>query len=351
MECFTRVSAALAMTIAVAACQPVAKQRIDWDINTWTHDCFGDRTVSCINRKVKINLRIIDYTITQIKDSNVAEKEAGRPSLDEGQLEAGLAAIDSVMVKAAKNQRPGLFARWFLGSAQHWDVPRYFTTEFVTQETILKVFAAAVLDYNRQHGIRDNTGIPVTPATQQAASASPAAPDNTPVACAEGAGCQDDAPCSDASCTPSQMTPPADAVEAVTPVDPAVASACGSGESLLFSCTTTNRKQVLLCDAGDALYYSFGRPEQAPELSLKIDRLDASTSQWEGIGSSISYSIDIPNANTVYNVFWSVDRMTDEHPVEAGVNVRINERHVATVACQPETVQQALEGVDLKPST
>lgn len=141
------------------------------------------------------------------------------------------------------------------------------------------------------------------------------------------------------------------ALGAALAASPAVAgNTCPGSEALLFSCNTTNGKQVLLCDAGATLNYTFGKPGRTPEMKLKVRREDASTWQWQGIGRTISYSINIPNGNTVYDVFWAVDRMTDEHEEQAGVHVEVNGRPVATVRCDVDSVQQFLEGVDLKPA-
>lgn len=64
----------------------------------------------------------------------------------------------------------------------------------------------------------------------------------------------------------------------------------------------------------------------------------------------MSYSINIPNGEHNYNVFWGVDRLTEEHAEDAGVNVEKNGATLATVNCKAGTVTQNLEGVDLKPA-
>lgn len=116
---------------------------------------------------------------------------------------------------------------------------------------------------------------------------------------------------------------------------------------LLFSCATENGKQILLHDAGTTIDYAFGTPDREPELDLKAPRNQASTWQWAGIGRHMTYSIDVPNGETVYNVFWGVDRLAQNAPEEAGVNVLINEKLVATVKCSSNIVNN-MEGIDLK---
>ena len=77
----------------------------------------------------------------------------------------------------------------------------------------------------------------------------------------------------------------------------------------------------------------------------------ATTTQWAGIGRWISYSVEIPNGNTIYSVFWAMDRLSEEHKIEAGVNVEINKKLAATVKCVGENrIIQNIEGIDLKPT-
>lgn len=122
------------------------------------------------------------------------------------------------------------------------------------------------------------------------------------------------------------------------------------GSKTLFFCNTVKGKQIEVCDAGDTINYVFGKAQKTPEIDIKVPRDKASTYQWAGVGSSMSYAVDIPNGKTTYNVFWSADRMTDEHAIEAGVNVLINNELVTTVKCAEKDLVSNLEGVDLKPT-
>jgi hypothetical protein len=116
---------------------------------------------------------------------------------------------------------------------------------------------------------------------------------------------------------------------------------------LLFSCSTENGKQILLHDASTTIDYTFGKPDRDPELDLRVPRRNASTWQWKGIGRHMSYVIDVPNGETIYSVFWSVDRLSQNAQEDAGVNVLINQKEVATVKCSSNVVNK-MEGVDLK---
>lgn len=128
---------------------------------------------------------------------------------------------------------------------------------------------------------------------------------------------------------------------------------CGKGTQTVFSCTTAKGKVIEVCDAGKTIDYSFGKPDSKPEIVVKAPRQAASTTQWQGIGRTMSYSVEVPNGNTRYSVFWSVDKMmegdTQEPAIEAGVAVEINQKPVATVRCDnKKPIVQEIEGIDLK---
>jgi hypothetical protein len=116
----------------------------------------------------------------------------------------------------------------------------------------------------------------------------------------------------------------------------------------LFACTTENDKQILLFDAGRTIDYSFGRPNATPELELSIPRDQASTWQWHGFGRTMTYSVEVPNRDAAYRVFWSLDKLSKTHDVEAGVTVMVDHKPIATVKCTDITVNN-LRGVDLQP--
>jgi hypothetical protein len=120
------------------------------------------------------------------------------------------------------------------------------------------------------------------------------------------------------------------------------------GSKTLFFCTTTKGKQIEVCDSEKTIDYSFGKPQGKPEIAIKVPRDQVSTFQWAGVGSTESYAVDIPNGKATYNVFWGVDRLTDAHAIEAGVNVLIDKNLVTTVKCAGKDVVNNIEGVKLK---
>lgn len=119
-------------------------------------------------------------------------------------------------------------------------------------------------------------------------------------------------------------------------------------DQLVFSCVTKKGKKIEVCDKKSAIEYSFGKLNTKPEISINIPRNKATTFQWDGMGP-MSYSVNIPNKNTIYNIFWSMDRMSDEHTIQAGVNVFIDEKFAATVECATQ-IESNMEGIDLFPT-
>ncbi|MGB6007773.1 hypothetical protein [Castellaniella sp.] len=136
---------------------------------------------------------------------------------------------------------------------------------------------------------------------------------------------------------------------AATPASEAPTACLNS--KLVFACTTTKGKAVEICDSDDILQYSFGTKGHYPELSLSVPRSEASTFQWDGRGSEITYSVQIPNGDTVYEVFTSMSRMSNEHEIVSGINVEVAGKHVATLTCLDDTVQQDMEDIPLKPAS
>ena len=129
---------------------------------------------------------------------------------------------------------------------------------------------------------------------------------------------------------------------------PAISSACTSDESLIFSCTTKKMKVVEVCDAKKSIKYSFGKKGATPELALAVPRNEVTTNQWDGMGSSMYYDVNIPNGNTIYTVYWEAVRDAEEGDVSAGIEVEVGSKNVASIECDMGTVKQNLEGVKLR---
>jgi len=129
---------------------------------------------------------------------------------------------------------------------------------------------------------------------------------------------------------------------------------CAAGQPTIFSCSTVKGKTIEVCDAGKFITYTFGSPQAKPEIALNVPRDKVTTFQWSGIGRYLSYAVDIPNdsanSKTTYSVFHGMDRITKEHAIEAGVNVLVDGKLLATVRCSGRNIVNNLEGVDLAPT-
>lgn len=124
---------------------------------------------------------------------------------------------------------------------------------------------------------------------------------------------------------------------------------CEKESSTVFSCVTGKGKTIEVCDSKKTIDYSFGKASEKPEIVVRVPRGSATTTQWAGVGRWMSYSVEIPNGNTIYSVFWGADRLSENHPIEAGVNVEINKKHAATVKCVGQNkIVQNIEGIDLR---
>lgn len=148
----TQYSIALAIAIGavtLGGCSKVTAAKIDWDASVWRQECFGDYTVECVNRLVKINLRIAELG----KELAIKKREEFGDRIRDEQMEAGMKAVDTVIIGNLKDQRPGFFPRWFMGGREYWGKRTAFTTQLLTQEDFFMVMGAGVEDYNVKHGL------------------------------------------------------------------------------------------------------------------------------------------------------------------------------------------------------
>jgi len=158
--------------------------------------------------------------------------------------------------------------------------------------------------------------------------------------------CGKDADCKgDRICESGQCMAPSNVGSMQSPVEPAYSSlstdatTCTNAERLIFSCSTTNQKEVALCDSDSVLRYSFARRTGESEMNLSVPHSMVSVARTSSMGT-----VRIPTGNTVYSIF---DQTSESGAREAGVNVEINGRHAATVHCEPSSVESRI--VNLRP--
>ncbi|MBH1425610.1 hypothetical protein I5U31_01165 [Stenotrophomonas maltophilia] len=182
-----------------------------------------------------------------------------------------------------------------------------------------------------------NPSLATPPAMQQQES-------QLPLQEPEFSQCGKDTDCKgDRICESGQCIAPYSAGSMQSPVEPAYtslstdATTCTNAERLIFSCTTTNQKQVALCDSGSELRYIFARRTQKPEMNLSVLHSMVSVAR-----TSSMETVRIPTGNTVYSIF---DQTSESGAREAGVNVEINGRHAATVQCEPSSVTNLIDNL------
>lgn len=101
--------------------------------------------------------------------------------------------------------------------------------------------------------------------------------------------------------------------------------------NIIFQCTTTNSKHILVTQNKDMVSYKFGRNLSNPELSFTTK--NASYMPWSGAGSYVVNRLEIKNGNIDYTVFSSYLRDPDNLVTESGVTVSKDGRDLATINC------------------
>ena len=129
---------------------------------------------------------------------------------------------------------------------------------------------------------------------------------------------------------------------------PVAQAACQPNQKTVFRCTTAQGKAIELCDAGASIEYAFGRPQSKPEIVVSQPRASVTTYQWQGIGRTQSYTVNVPNGDTVYSVYDTYDSIDQKQ--ESGVVVEIKGRQVATVKCSGRDTVSHIQGITLRPA-
>lgn len=80
-------------------------------------------------------------------------------------------------------------------------------------------------------------------------------------------------------------------------------AACPATAKTVFSCSTTNNKVVEICDIGQHLMYSFGKPRAKPELQFNLAKTRAYMYLWDGSTSSEHNELYLPRGNTIYQAY------------------------------------------------
>lgn len=124
---------------------------------------------------------------------------------------------------------------------------------------------------------------------------------------------------------------------------PAVASAAcfGPGQPL-FQCSFKGGKtEVNLCIQNDIVTYMYGPKGRSPDLLLTQQSRDVYMRPWPGIGRYYWEEISLNNGAHRYGIDYSFDKMSDDEPVAATLTVSRGDKVLATLSCDPGSVQDA----------
>ncbi|MEY4584367.1 MAG: hypothetical protein RJB10_864 [Pseudomonadota bacterium] len=125
---------------------------------------------------------------------------------------------------------------------------------------------------------------------------------------------------------------------------------CEVGGKTIFACTTVNGKYIEVCDLGKSITYTFGRVGKKPEISLNVLRNKVTNIPWSGMGRGMVSTVQIPNANTVYEVFFNVNKQlkeNEESRSNMGVEVYVNNKYISTINCKANSKSYFLEDLNL----
>lgn len=154
-----------------------------------------------------------------------------------------------------------------------------------------------------------------------------------------------------ATAPPSAPMPSAAAPNVATKPANSPPPMCATGGKQVFVCTTqTARKLVEVCELATTFSYTFGKPQERPELAFTVSKSSASGYRWDGTGRYMNNSLNLPNGNTEYRVYNSIERDPNGTSA-AGVQVVVKGKEVADVKCDMNTERSDLESLDVKAAT
>lgn len=128
-------------------------------------------------------------------------------------------------------------------------------------------------------------------------------------------------------------------------VAPVAYADCRTAEKTLFSCLTAKGKRIEVCNFGQTIQYAFGKSKKTPELSISVPLSKVKGMSCYTCGRYISNSVYIPNGNTIYNVFWGGDKLSDTGETEGGVEIIVNGESKARIACASAPFINNSEGI------
>jgi len=115
------------------------------------------------------------------------------------------------------------------------------------------------------------------------------------------------------------------------------AAACPGGSETVLSCLVGGSQRLELCLSDTHASYLFGVPGEMAELALAEPIETIAHHPWMGVGRSIWESTTFRNGDYAYEVYISLDRLSEDHETESGVIVWRGEDEIAQLSCDPGT--------------
>ncbi|MCW0217740.1 MAG: hypothetical protein OJI67_05415 [Prosthecobacter sp.] len=113
-------------------------------------------------------------------------------------------------------------------------------------------------------------------------------------------------------------------------------------ENPFFRCTTTSNKIIELKRQDDKFIYTFGSPNQPPELAMNKSPHEVEISMGNLSGNELSNSVSLTNGAYTYTVIMKINRIADTQEPEHGIVVKKNSRYLAYIPCIANSVQGSL---------
>lgn len=118
---------------------------------------------------------------------------------------------------------------------------------------------------------------------------------------------------------------------------------CTGNEQRVLECTfKKGRNAVSVCISGDAILYEYGKRGAKPDLRLIENIKDVEHLPWPGVGSSIWNETTFYNGEYSYAIYMSMDRMSEEHPIYAGISVAKAGKELARLDCDQKNLKIGL---------
>tara|TARA_B100001057_G_scaffold142272_1_gene142002 strand:+ start:975 stop:2204 length:1230 start_codon:yes stop_codon:yes gene_type:complete len=110
----------------------------------------------------------------------------------------------------------------------------------------------------------------------------------------------------------------------------------------LFQCTfEKGTKIATVCGAQGKARYRFGRKSKLPDLILQSNLKDIYV-PWMGVGRYMSENITFADKDVSYRVYTSLDRLSEDLELQAGIDVIVSNRIVASLTCDIESIRSGI---------